>query len=212
MCKRLLRALALAGIIIAPVHAKEVHIAVVDIQALVRDSEYATQVSEVAQKQQRRVEQLMQKLNEQLEAERKRLMQASGDGSFGAMTDARIQNEFTASKRTLEAQLEKERVNASLEVEDASISCRNKIKALVAEYAAKHDLTAVLDPKSEGVLFADDNLDITEQVKQYISSQFKQEKRKSSLLASVTTDSKDAKNSTIIAAADTKVAEGTQNA
>jgi Skp family chaperone for outer membrane proteins len=212
MQKQLFKALALAGVFSVPVLAKEVRIAAADMLTLVRDSEYATQVNEVAQKQQKHMEQLTQKLNEQLDNERKKLMQAAESSAFGAQTDAKVQNEFAASRKMLETQLERDRVNASLEVEKASIDLKNKVKNLLAEYAEQHNLDAVLDVKSEGVLFVGASLDKTEDIKNFISSKFKDDKRKSSLLASVTADAKDGKAATVLASADKKVVDASKNA
>ncbi len=191
---------AFVGFAVFSVCAAELKVAVADKTALFAGSAYAAEIEQKAQEKQRELEEHAARLNEQLMKESQELASRfKGKGLTDSIALAKAQNAFAAKKKVEEAQFEKLRMDANMEIEALGVEYKKKIKDLVAEYAQEKGYAAIFDSNSEGVMFAGKDLDVTEDIAKFIAEKHRDEKRRSSLLASVT----DGKNSeTVIAASD----------
>lgn len=201
MKKNILKALALTGMLSTNMTANiQQRIAVADINSLVQSSDYANEVAKIAKDKQDNLQKLMMTLSQELDACGKKLTERFKAEDLGALAEAHVQNELVTEKKIKEATFEKERLYANLEVEKASTECKAKIEELASAYGKQHGFDIVLDKKN-GVLFCNTDLDITENVKKHIAEEYKKEKRKSGLLASLSADKIDKKDAVHLAAA-----------
>lgn len=208
MKKKLLSALAVAGMALGAAQAKhEGKIAVANVVELTRQSSYASEIEKMAREKQSELEKAAVALNEELAEKGKKINESIKEkGIMSEASVARAQNSLNQHKKVKEAEFERMRLDANIEIEEAGLKCKTRIKELIKDYGNKNGLLAILDSNSESVLFAGSDLDLTEELTSYLTEEFKKEKRKESLLASVT-DSHKGPEATIMAAADTKKAE-----
>lgn len=205
MKKSLLSALAVAGMALGSAQgAHNGKIAVANIVELTRQSSYAGEIENMARDKQAELEKAAAALNEKLAEEGKKInesMKEKGVTMANETSVARAQNSFNLYKKTKEAEFERMRLDANIEIEEAGQKCKTRIKELIKEYGNKNGMLAILDSNSESVLFAGADLDVTEELSSFLVDEFKKDKRKASLLASVTSKEPEG---TILASADGK--------
>lgn len=213
MNKNFLKALAFSTVLSSNLQANAVQkIAVADLDAIISSSDYANEVGKVAQDKQNEMQKLMNSLSQELEAKSRKMQESVKGEEFNALVQAQMQSELMAEKKIKEAQFEKESLHAKLAIEKADNDCKNRVKELAKECGKKHGFDLVLD-KNLGVLVCSADCDITDKVKSYIADEFKKERRKAGLLASVSTDKvADKKDAVYLAEADSAKVVSTSKA